>query len=179
MERLLALNPVDLDARLIVGEQYVAAGSFTAALREFIKLAELALESSNPKLEARAHELQAKVYEQQSLPGKALEALKHSLEIRLGLRDDQAVAETLEALGDLYARRTRPARRAAVDCYQRSIEKFRECRNGVAVRRVQRMRDALVGVNQPEDTWASLLLRRVGNSMLKGAELLRVPVHTT
>ena len=165
-DHVLRLNDGDTDAYKLIGRQYLEAGNIPAALREYASIATRAEKVGDKATEAEAYRLQASAHLRDNRTGRARRMLVRSEKVEPST-NHQGLAETQRMLGDLFARQGMTA--AAATAYTNSVTNYRQAGNQAVAAEVQ---DSLDRMGR-KDGWATRVLERFGEIMLRLAKRLR------
>jgi len=165
-DNVLRLNDGDTDAYKLIGRQYLEAGNIPAALREYASIATRAEKVGDKATEAEAYRLQASAHLRDNRTGRARRMLVRSEKVEPST-NHQGLAETQRMLGDLFARQGMTA--AAATAYTNSVTNYRQAGNQAVAAEVQ---DSLDRMGR-KDGWATRVLERFGEIMLRLAKRLR------
>ena len=164
----------DPDARLMIGQQLVGFSDFDGAIAEFRGGLGHSSISERPSTAAELHRGIAKALAAKNALGRARQELGLAQALEEASGDYLGLAKTNEAIGDLFAPRSRN-RRAAEAGYLAAIEDFQRAGDARSARRVRRKRRRLIGGPANEDDgFVAQIADAIGRYLLKEVERSRI-----
>lgn len=166
----------DMDARELATEIARRSGHLDTARDECDRLYRIAKRHGDRQRMARAFRLKAAIHRTGGSPVLARRALEEGIKIDKADLNHAGVAVCFEQLGDLYAQKQPPAKKAARDNYLPAIERFEIVQDPASIDRIRRKLEQL----EPTETQVTISSRIVGSLGRWLTELsmrLRVPVQ--
>ena len=166
----------DLDARELASEIARKSGHLETARDECDKLYRIARRHGDRKRMARALRLKAAIHRTGGSPVLARRALEDSIKIEKADLNHVGAAVCFEHLGDLFAEKQPPAKKAARDNYLPAIERFEIALDYMSVARVRAKLEKLEPT-LTQHTLASTFVGLLGAWLTELSTRLRAPVR--